>query len=134
MDPFLGSGLLQLGSGLFNYFGNRGGYNQAQGQYKADRRGLMGMLGQNVVNPTGILSQLDAASFPQLQQQGRAIQRQTGNINAPDAMGALFERLQGGRNSLLAQLMQTNQLGMADRDYNIRSQLLGQSAQNLARY
>lgn len=138
MDPLTISALINTGGnalgGLFSWLGGRGARNAAQSQYKTDRRGLLGMLGKDVIDPRGILSQLDAASFPQLQQQGRAIQKQTGNINAPDAMGALFERLQGGRNSLLAQLMQQNQLGKSNRDFNIRSQLFGNSAQNLSRY
>lgn len=138
MDPVTLSALINTGGNLFgglaSYFGNRGAYKEAQGDYRSARSGLMGMLGKDIFNPQGILAQMDVNAIPNLRGYAGQIAKQGGNLTSPDALGALFEKLQGNRNSILAQLMQSNAQGKANRDFDIRSMVFNNAANNLARF
>ena len=134
-NPLIGGAAISAGTGLlggaFSYLANRGAYNRAKQDYAQSKHALQGELGKDVINSKQLLGLSDAAAVPKLRQAGSAMQRATGNINAGDAQGALWERMQADRINQFRQWMEQNAQLKSQRDVGIKSQLFGAAGQNL---
>lgn len=138
MDPFTAAAAIQTGGKLIgsigSWLGGKGERERLEKNYKRSRSLLLGDLGKDIYDPEMMLSLLDVAQIPQMRAAGSQIARQTGNINAADASGALWEKLIGGRQQNYTDLKMTNEREKAARDAAIKRLLFSSDAQALGSY
>lgn len=134
----MASALISTGGNLLgklgSWLGGRGELKRLQGNYDMSRNMLLDDIGEDIIDPQETLAILDVAQYPQLQAAGRQIARRSGNINAPDAQGALWERQLGNRQDMYGNLLLKNAMAVADRDAMNKRLLYQYDANALARY
>lgn len=112
-----GTGL--VGSVINSMFGNK--------QYNRDRKGLLSMLGKNVLNPYQITATTDRVNAQKAKSYGNYIDNKY-DLDAGKATGALYQGMIGQRYKTLADLILQNDMAKSSRDLAIRQSLLNASA------
>jgi hypothetical protein len=138
MDPIIGAAAIQSGGNLLGslagWLGGSGELDRLMKNYSRSRNLLMSDLGDDIFDPEYALALSDVAQIPQMRSAGGQIAKASGNINAADATGALWEKLLGTRAQNYNQLFLANAEGKARRDQMIKNMLFSADAQALANF
>lgn len=138
MDPYTTAAVVKGGSDIFgqiaSWIGGSGELDRLKKNYNRSRSMLTSDIGKDIFDPEQLLALSDVAQIPKMRATGSQIARQSGNITAADAQGALWERLLAPRQEMYTQSLIANKQGMSDRDAAIKRLLFQGDAAALAGY